>query len=325
MNLKFATRAQYVIDPVIIDGFTRSGKFLLGHLIGALEGLECMQNPMLLEASLYLVRLKKLEIETARILVQTDIDMHSYDMAIGRNLNTRLDDASSVYKKADYERFLARADENDADSLISRYCQEGFLPLYIGHECMCNANILFDIYPSARLVNIQRDPVALIMSWYRRGWGKRFGVDPKSVSIAFQSERGPVPWFAINWSPSYSEIGEMDRIIMSLEAISSYAKKEYQSLNSKQRSQVHLISFDAILANPNDVINSVSKFIGRTPQKNILEILTRERVTRIVSEDERKILLNEIKSLMSPNMGPRLQALIDDFDSYWLSLVKNNK
>jgi hypothetical protein len=41
-NYDFHPRAQYATGPVIIDGYSRSGKFLLGHLVGARYGVEFM-------------------------------------------------------------------------------------------------------------------------------------------------------------------------------------------------------------------------------------------------------------------------------------------
>ena len=320
-NYELYPRAQYVKDLVLIDGFSRSGKFLLGHLVGAMTGLEFMQNPLMLETALYLTRLNKLDPDTARILVQTDIDMNTYNMAIGRGLNGRINDSSCIYKAVDFGRFLARTTVDDPDSLIDDFQQKNLLPLYIGHECLCNGQTLFYIYPDVRMINIQRDPLLLIMSWYRRGWGKRWGVDPKSASIAFRTESGPAPWFAVDWVPEYAALGEMDRVVKSIEALSQYAKREYEALTSKQKSQVHFVAFDDILSKPSDVIAGISRYLGRTPHASMGAILAREGVPKIIDVNQRDLLIKEIRSAMSPSMETTLQALIDDFDTYWMGLV----
>ncbi len=56
--IEFSKREQLVKSPVIIDGFSRSGKFLLGQLVATLDNIEYIQNPFVFETILYLTRLK---------------------------------------------------------------------------------------------------------------------------------------------------------------------------------------------------------------------------------------------------------------------------
>lgn len=322
MSHEFYPRPQYVKEPVIVDGFSRSGKFLLAHLVAAMDGLEFMQNPILLETALYLTRLNKLDLDTARILVQTDIDMNTYNMAIGRGLNSRIEDSSCIYNAVDFGRFLARATADDPDNLINEFQQKKLLPLYISHEGLCNAQVLFYIYPDVRIINTQREPLALIMSWYKRGWGKRFGVDPKSGSIGFSTESGPAPWFGVDWVPEYASLSEMDRIVKSISVLSQFAKQEYEALSSKQKSQIHFVDYDSILTKPSEVIIRMSRYLGRKPDPGIGIILARERIPRVIDVHQRDLLLKEIRSEMSQYMEPVIQSLLSDFDGFWMSLVK---
>ncbi len=318
----FYPRAQLVQEPVIIDGFSRAGKFLLGHLVGAMDGLEFMQYAPLLETALYLVRLNKLNLDTAKILVQTDIDMSTYNMAIGRGLNGRVYDSSCIYKAANVEGFLARTTVDDPDALIDDFQNKKQIPLYLGHECLCNGRTLFSIYPGVRMISLQRDPLSLIMSWYKRGWGRRFGADPKSGSIGFKTESGPVPWFGLHCQPEYLLLSEMDRVVKSIEALSEYARQEYESLDFEQKSRVHFVAFNDILLTPTKVVASISQFLGRVPLENIGAVLTRERVPRVVASNQRDLLLKEIRVHASSNLEQVLQSLISEFDNYWMKLVR---
>jgi len=320
--VQFHPRPQYVNELVLVDGMTRAGKFLLGHIVGSLEGLEFMQYPPLLEIALYLTRLGKLDIDTAQMLVKTDIDLNTYNMMVGRGLNSRVYDASCIYNAADSGRFLARSKEIDTEVLVSDFQAQNRLPLYIGHESLCNGRTLFIIYPEVRLISLQRDPLSLILSWYKRGWGRRFGVDPKSMSVGFKTQFGPVPWFALNWEPGYTSMSEMDRIVKSMETLFMLAKQEYESLDLGQKARVHFVAFDDILLTPFKVVSDLSHYLNRKPLENIRAILERERVPRIIATDQRDLLLKEIRQHMSPGMEPMIQSLISDFDGFWMNLVK---
>lgn len=320
--VQFYPRPQYVKELVLVDGMTRAGKFLLGHIVGSMEGLEFMQYPPLLENALYLTRLGKLDLDTAQMLVKTDIDLNTYNMMVGRGLNGRVYDSSCIYKAADFGRFLARTTEVDPDVLVRDFQAQNRLPLYIGHESLCNGRTLFTIYPEVRLISLQRDPISLISSWYKRGWGRRFGVDPKSMAVGFKTQFGPVPWFALNWEPSYTSMSEMDRVVKSMEALFMLAKQEYEALDSGQKARVHFVAFDDILLTPSKVVSGLTHYLNRKPLENMSAILARERVPRVIAPDQRDILLKEIRVYMSPSMEPVIRSLMSDFDDYWMNLVK---
>lgn len=320
--VQFHPRPQYVNELVLVDGMTRAGKFLLGHIVGAMEGLEFMQYPFLLETALYLTRLGKLDIDTAQMLVKTDIDLNTYNMMIGRGLNGRVYDSSCIYKAADFGRFLARTTEADPDELVRDFQDQNRLPLYIGHESLCNGRTLFTIYPEVRLISLQRDPLSLISSWYRRGWGRRFGMDPKSMSVGFKTQFGPVPWFALNWEPGYISMSEMDRVVKSMGTLFMLAKQEYEALDLGQKARVHFVAFDDILLTPSNVVSDLARYLNRKPLENMGAILAREKVPRIIEPNQRDLLLKKIRAHMSPCMEPVIQSLMSDFDGFWMNLVK---
>lgn len=322
---QFHPRSQYVREPVLVDGITRAGKFLLGHIVASMSGMEFMQYPPLLEIALYLTRLGKLDLDTARILVQTDIDLNTYNMMIGRGLNGRVHDSSSIHNAADAERFLARAASEDVESLIAAFQEESRLPLYIGHESLCNGRTLFEIYPAIRLISLQRDPLALIWSWYRRGWGRRFGLDPKSMAIGFATRSGPVPWFALNWEPDYYALSEMDRVIKSIETLQALAREEYEALTVEQRARVHFVAYEEILLDPTTVIGGISRYLGRPPLAQMPAILARERVPRAVPPGQRRGLFEQLRREMSPDLAPAVESLMADYDGYWMTLVTKQR
>lgn len=315
-------RPQFVRDPVLVDGVTRAGKFLLGHLVASFEGLEFMQYPPLLEQMLYLRRLGKVSAEAARILVHTDLDLNTYNMMIGRGLNGRRHDSSCIHNAADAPRFLARAEAEDPDALVARFQSEGRLPLYIGHEALANGRTLFEFYPEARLIQLLRDPLALISSWHRRGWGRRFGLDPKSMPIGFTTPEGPVPWFALDWSPGYYALGEMDRVVRSIETLFRMAREELEALPPAARGRIHFVAFEGILVEPRAVVAGLGRYLGRRPLPGMDAVLERERVPRVVPPDQRDRLRSEIRAEMSPALEPTLGWLEGEYERYWRPLAR---
>jgi|LakMenEpi03Aug12_release.lakeMendotaPanAssembly.Ray.scaffolds.fasta_scaffold293421_2 hypothetical protein len=323
-TLEFTAREQLVKNPLIIDGFSRSGKFVLGQLVASLENVEFIQNPFVLETVLYLARLNKIDLDVAKILCQTDCDLNTYNMIIGRNLNTRLDDMSTIHNSSNPEKFLQRAATKNTIELLESYMKNNSLPLYIIHEGLCNANLIFNFYPGSKIINLQRDPVSLIFSWYKRGWGTRFGTDPTSFSISFNSSFKPSPWFAVDWKPSYGDLSVIDRIVKSIFTLTRYAKMEYELLTSNQKSQLLLIDFRDLLTKPDATIKILSLFVNRDIDENISKVIKSLQLPRQISIDSYQSNLEFIKSGLSGESESleMLQILIQEHQNYWTEICQ---
>jgi hypothetical protein len=324
VKVEYCPRAQFVKAPLILDGLSRAGKFLLGSVVASMTNVEYFQNPLLLETALYLTRLGKIDIETAKILVQTDIDFNSYNMAIGRGLNLREEDESSILNSVNPEKFLLRAKSENPKLLVEDFYRQNSLPLYISHEGICNLGILFSIYPSLNMISAQRNPISLIISWFKKGWGSRWGVDPKSFSIAFAAKGSPVPWFAVDWADEYSRLNEMDRIVKSIYSLSLMARTSYNDLSESQRLKLLFVDFDQLLKSPSKEVLKVSRFIGREPDENIAKVLLRQRLPRKETPIHSIEIENEIRNKLSLEIRPLFQELLDDYQNFWLRLVRNS-
>jgi hypothetical protein len=321
-TIEFSKREQLVKSPVIIDGFSRSGKFLLGQLVASLDNVEYIQNPFVFETILYLTRLKKIDLDVATILCQTDCDLNTYNMIVGRNLNTRLDDMSAIQNSTNPEKFFQRATTKDSKVLLDTYINNNFLPLYVIHEGLCNAHLMFHFYPGSKIINIQRDPVQLILSWYKRGWGTRFGTDPTSFSISFTSRLQPSPWFALDWKPAYGELSIMDRIVKSIFTLTQFAKEEYELLTSKQKSQILFIDYYDLVYKPNDSMKILSQFVKRGFDVNVSKVVRSLGLPRQIRKELYQSELDFIKSKISEESLEFLRILTEQHKNYWNVLCK---
>ena len=196
-------RKVLVDNLLIIEGITRAGKFLLANLMPAFDGIEPIQYHGLLEEIPFLEKFGFIDRATAQEILRCEIDLHTYDMLIGRNLNHRKSDKSSIFNHPQSEAYLARTDEPDGDAAIRKFYKQNPYCLYIMHELMPNIGICFDTFPTMRVLSIRRSPLDLVYSWHCRGNGHRYGIDPKVFVITLDSPHGPIPWFAAEWKKNY--------------------------------------------------------------------------------------------------------------------------
>jgi len=321
--LEYFARAQIVQQPLFIDGYTRSGKFLLGSLLDSLENTEYLQNPWFLETSLYLCKLGKLDFKTLKILIQTDLDFNTYNMGIGRNLNSRKSDESSILNSIKVNEYLSRADFPDQNTIFERFQNRNLLPLYITHDALCNVSLLFEIYPEMRMISAQRNPVRLIKSWHDRGWGSRWGNDPKSFSVAFDERGKAVPWFALEWSDEYWNLNAIERIVKGLHSLSKKAESEYKSLNSDSKSRILFVEFDNLLNAPLGEVERVAYYLERRILVGLELTMKRQKLPREEGLTRIQQIEVEIVSGLSSNIRILYDELVEDYNDFWLPMTQS--
>lgn len=316
-DLKIYSRRNLAEETLIVDGISRSGKFMLAGVVSAFEGVEFIQYPMLLENLPYLVRFGKLDFDTCRILLQTDLDYAAYNMMIGRTLNTRRTDATSVHKSLDSAALLARADREDEPAMVEEFLAAKRLPLFFCHEGLCNMGVILRSLPKAKVIHIMRDPAALALSWHKKGYGKRWGADPKIVSIAFDTPHGTVPWFAVDAAKDYVEAGEMERVVLCLSEIMRMSRESLESLSPEDRRRILFLAFEPFTANPEPSLERIGRFTGKSRHRRMADALARERLPRPEASGGGAAA---VKEQLSPRYRELLDRLRADYLAYWLPL-----
>lgn len=319
----YAPRPRLFEDMVVVEGITRAGKFLAAVVVSAFEGVEPVQYSPNLESLLVLHRLGKVDLHTAKLLLEMEFDIRAFDMAMGRYLNTRPDDMSSVFRSADHENVLARAQSEDRDALIARFHKEKRLPLHLYHEGMPHARSLFGVFPKARVVSSLRDPAALMNSWYNRGWGKLATAETPTVMWPFfDGPKGRRTWWSMDWEVGWDEVNDMDRCALSITTLYELGRKELEALAPAQRERVHLLRFEDLVASPEKQVQRLGNFLGRKPLPGMGEVLKRERLPREVPADLRRRDLEKVFALLSPRFRSRVEKACAEYDGYWAGLAR---
>lgn len=277
-KFKVGQKAPLVEDLLIIEGITRSGKFLLANILNGLEDIEPVQYSGLLEQIPFLASFGLIEKETARQLIRCEVDMRAYETLIGRNLNQRLSDKSSIYNIPNYQRFLDRTKGPEGMVLLKDFQKNKIYSPFILHESMANIAIYFETFPNAKCIALQRNPLDLAYSWYKRGLGKRWGTDPLLFQIPFtkHTENGVFPWLATGWEDLYLKSSEVDRAILSIISLVKKSQERYSSLPASIKGKILVISFEDLMLNPNNHVKEISTFLDKKPAAGMKQILKRE-------------------------------------------------
>ncbi len=316
---KIAAKA-YLIDKVLfLNGLTRAGKFLLGKLVSCIEGVEYFQYVSALEHLPFLQKMGFVTEEAALSLIRVQVDEHAYNGIIGRNLNFRFTDASSIYNAPHFDRYLARSLESDIPALLEKFKAEGGLPCYIIHETLPNISIFYKAFPEVRIIDFHRHPVDIAHSWLKRGWGHRYAEDPLSFCPIIEAGQKSAPWYAESWQEEYENLSPIDRILRSVSFLMQEGEKSYQKLSETEQKKMIRISYESLVGNTEATVKQLATFLGSSVTEALPSVMAREKLPNKSLFQNRAHKLSEIEKLASKKYFEILCHLSDLYQKEILS------
>ena len=311
-TMKVFERPRLVEDLLLVEGVSRAGKFLMADLLAGCKGVEHVQYCGLFEHLPYMERLGVIERDVASSILQCQIDNSAYDMMVGRNLNFRLSDKSSIYRSPHLGEYLQRSLDDNNDQILKEIRQRYYC--YIVHETLPNIDLYLEAYPDLKVITIERNPIDLVYSWYKRGWGRRWGVDPLDFSMSFQGDQGPIPWFVYQICEQWETSNEMDKIILAQWQLYEMSKKALEMLPVAQRNKIFLTCYEEIVTEPMRELESIAGFLDTEILSVATNVMAREGLPNSHPKKVRDGKLRLIKEMASEQCFDLLCGLHDVYE-----------
>ena len=80
----------------------------MGKIVSSFIVIENFQYASVIEQILYMQNIGAITKDGAIALTKSQVDENGYNMLLGRNLNLREDDATSIYNNLEYKKYLKR-------------------------------------------------------------------------------------------------------------------------------------------------------------------------------------------------------------------------
>jgi hypothetical protein len=246
-------------NVLFVDGITRSGKFWLGNLLIHFDRMEHIQHHPAMDVCVHMNRLGMINDKAAAVMLRNEAQSHVYEMAIGRNINFRAADSSSVYKNPNFQTYLQRVAGKDVvfREVMAAIQSGDRIFLFIVHDWLCNAGLCFQAFVQPKVISIERNPIDLVYAWYKKGLGDR-----RAFSACLENKNGPLPWFVYKWIDEYESLNEMDRIIKSIAGLRGMAEEAFKNLPSGGKKRIIFTSYEAFAVQPRIEAEKIGNFLG---------------------------------------------------------------
>ena len=114
-EIKIIRNSELLEKVVMIDGFPGCGKTMLSPIISSFDRVEIMQYSDTIEQVSELFFLQKISKDVAVTMLKTHADQLLYKACMGRDINCRPSDLSSIFKNKPVKyirRMLSKGDEH---------------------------------------------------------------------------------------------------------------------------------------------------------------------------------------------------------------------
>ena len=300
--MKIFKKKHYNEKIIFVSGLTRSGKSLLCSILSTLTKNEKFNMNFMLENIFQLTYLKKINLETSTFLIKTFCDLLYYDQMIGRNVNFRPGDYTSVWNTKNPKEFLMRLKKKEGISILDEIKKEkNYFTLMI-HNGFLYTKIIEKLFKDFRFINIERSPIMLAEEWYiknyfneksqgRAWWGGY--LNPRHSVLLLDSKKTGVPYFLNKEAKQFLKLSKMDSIIFNIKNL----RKKQELITLKKN--YYVCCFENLSFKTYEEIKKIKDFLKVEETKFTNLYLEHESCPRYFSKENYKKVFQFVKSKSS--------------------------
>ena len=316
--MEFIRKQTLLNELVLVDGIGRSGKVMLAEIITGFERVEKQDYHEFLEYIPLAYKYNKISKDIAISILKTQFDTELYKNMIGRSVNTRPTDYTSLYKYHTPSKYLERLVSLDGPIVAKRVKEEK--PIYLNwcHDLIQKSDIIFEAYQSkVKLVYINRRPIDIIYEWDLKNFGERVANDPTEMQYLIKYNEHVVPEIAFGWEEEYINMTPLERIV---KMIHTSFKRNLEAIKKTQYLEnIKVINFEDLVTEPYEEIDKLSSFLNTKKLEVMDNILFKERCPRKLSQEEfsnRKRNIYENVNNVSRNYIDEMEIIYNNISEY---------
>jgi hypothetical protein len=304
-------RTQKLWDKIVlVDGLGRSGKSVLLPVLASFKDFDMERIEFIYDKIAVLSSLGKITKDAAVILLQTETDSKLYESQVGRNMNFRFSDHSSVFHNPSTFELIRRLFKKDGLERVDDILRKKPVFQIMTHNILGSIDIFFDAFDdNVKILEIVKHPIDQVYSQYKRGWGSRQTNDPRSTEITVKSGNGAIPWPAIYVNEDYNAMEPLDRIISINEVLLRRNLEKYKELEINRKNQIMWILFDDFVTHTEKNLKYIEDFVGKKRTVKTKLQLKKERCPRILIQAEREKREQFIRSNAHPDSLKKLENI----------------
>jgi len=288
---------------IFVGGVKRGGKSFLCPIISSFDKTEVFMAESIAENVMYLKFLKMINHSSATYLFKYIYNERIYNLNIGRHLNKRLFDYTSITKNKNKEIYLEREKSSkEGDIKIQQIKNEQNSYPIMFHDILLDPDFVFKCFPYSKILFVERNPIDLILEWYKKKYYGQFYANPRNTTLSFNIKKKiQVPFWCLDHEKEFSKLkNNYEKTIFLIEKSYNIQKKNYLKFKNKYKKNLLLIKFETLVENTDLEIKKIEKFLNLKKTKYTKNEIKKQNGNRknasINYANNRKTIFNNISS-----------------------------
>lgn len=298
---------------VFIDGITRCGKSMFTGIIPSLENMEHVQFHNVLEHVIPAVSLGWADCEFAKSFFRMNLNELRYNLQLSRGVNFRPDDQSGIPNYRNPKIYEDRLKRPEGDEIVDELRRSGHITPFQTHDILVNLEHLNKLDIQYQMLELFRHPIDNAYSWWTRGWGVRFGTDPRAFTLTIEYEGQQLPWYCAGYEEKWLGMNPADRCIYT--SLDLIKRSVDQYLKTSLKNLICIITFEDFCSQPDIELDKICKFLGTQRTRETSSYIQSARCPRKLDPADRKNKLQKFKSLCSNEIMSELLRMSDSYES----------
>ncbi len=291
-------------NMVLVTGTHCSGKSMISPIVASLEKVEPLRKISFIDQILILRYLKQISKTTAIFLIKNILDTSFLDQILGRNLNFRLEDETSIFNSKNTNQLFLRIFKKKNLKKIKDLLKKKIFILDSHNGVWFNQIWLELKINNFKIIDIHRNPIFIVSSWIKRDYGR---MEKKDLNQLPMLKKGNqiMPSYFYKLKNNYKNLRPVDRII---DMVSVSIENEINN-SKKIKNKILRIEFDEFAKNTNFYIKKICKYLNTDKTKFTKEVMKKENLPRKIHVKEYYKKKDIIKSMASEKYFTKLLKL----------------
>jgi hypothetical protein len=294
--MKFKPNIKLLTSKIIfIGGVTRSGKSFLCPIVSSFKNCEMFFMNSFAENITYIDNLKGINKNYSNFLIKLIFNEVIYNMNIGRNLNQRRSDYTSINKFKNSKIYLKRMKGPEGDTIVKKIKKNKNLYPVMFHDVLINPKLLLGSFKQSKIIFVDRHPVDLIDEWTRKKYSADFFANPRNVTLSFDFKGKNYPHWCLKHFRNISKTKNIyKKTIISLSALILKQKSVFKKLEKNYKKRIKIIKFDNLINDTDKEINKISKFVKTKISLHTKKEIEKQGGNRKINKNLREYLKKKI-------------------------------
>ena len=279
MTLSLCRKPHLAEKIVMVGGLDGCGKTLFSPIISALDRVELPAFSYEIEHYCSLYFLQKLSLQSASTLIRMQTDLKLYNTMMGREVNFRPTDLSSVqmfHSPTQYFERLFQPGDETIPNVINK--NNPILNLIIHNVLFISDPIWNALGSRCIYIEVIRHPLYMVRQQHLNM--QKLIDDVRDFIIYYERGGKSYPYWTEGWEDLFDQSSDIERSVHYIDQMTQRVEKAKKVLREKYKANILTIPFEQFVLDPEPWVEKITSAIGSKITENTRNVLLQQKVPR---------------------------------------------